>query len=57
MTARYSDGEDAIPEAATAALMALAGRAQAVAIGPGIPTGAGMRRWSRRWRRGFRCRW
>ena len=43
MTARYTDGEDAVPAAALAALEALAGRAQAVALGPGIPTGAGMR--------------
>jgi len=42
MTARYTEGEDAIPEAAIAALMTLAARAQAVALGPGIPTGAGM---------------
>jgi hydroxyethylthiazole kinase-like uncharacterized protein yjeF len=43
MTARYSDGEDAVPATALAALETLAGRAQAVALGPGIPTGAGMR--------------
>ena len=43
MTARYTDGEDAVPAPALAALQALAGRAQAVALGPGIPTGAGMR--------------
>jgi hydroxyethylthiazole kinase-like uncharacterized protein yjeF len=43
MTARYSDGEDAVPAPALAALQALAGRAQAVALGPGIPVGAGMR--------------
>ena len=43
MTARYTEGEDAVPGAALAALQALAGRAQAVALGPGIPTGAGMR--------------
>ncbi len=43
MTARYTEGEDAVPAAALAALESLAGRAQAVALGPGIPTGAGMR--------------
>ena len=43
MTARYTDGEDADPAFALAALQTLAGRAQAVALGPGIPTGAGMR--------------
>ncbi len=43
MTARYTDGDDAIPVAAAGALRALAARAQAVALGPGIPTGAGMR--------------
>jgi hydroxyethylthiazole kinase-like uncharacterized protein yjeF len=43
MTARYSDGEDPAPEPATAALISMAARAQAVALGPGIPTGAGMR--------------
>ncbi len=43
MTARYTDGEDAVPAPALAALHDLAGRAQAVALGPGIPTGSGMR--------------
>jgi NAD(P)H-hydrate epimerase len=43
MTARYADGDDAVPEKALQTLEALAGRAQAVAIGPGIPTGPGMR--------------
>ena len=43
MTARYTDGEDAVPAPALAALQTLAGRAQAVALGPGIPTGSGMR--------------
>jgi hydroxyethylthiazole kinase-like uncharacterized protein yjeF len=43
MTARYTDGEDAVPTAALASLQGLAGRAQAVALGPGIPTGDGMR--------------
>jgi NAD(P)H-hydrate epimerase len=43
MTARYTDGEDADPAPALAALQRLAERAQAVALGPGIPTGAGMR--------------
>jgi NAD(P)H-hydrate epimerase len=43
MTARYADGDDAVPETALPALEALAARAQAMAIGPGIPTGPGMR--------------
>jgi hydroxyethylthiazole kinase-like uncharacterized protein yjeF len=43
MTARYTDGEDAVAAPALAALQTLASRAQAVALGPGIPTGAGMR--------------
>ena len=43
MTARYTDGDDADPTAALAALATLAARAQAVALGPGIPTGEGMR--------------
>jgi ADP-dependent NAD(P)H-hydrate dehydratase / NAD(P)H-hydrate epimerase len=43
MTARYTDGEDAVPAPALAALDTLAGGAQALALGPGIPTGAGMR--------------
>lgn len=43
MTARYADGDDADPTTAVAALTALAKRAQALAIGPGIPTGARMR--------------
>jgi hydroxyethylthiazole kinase-like uncharacterized protein yjeF len=43
MTARYTDGEDAVAAPALAALQTLAGRAQAVALGPGIPTGGGMR--------------
>jgi hydroxyethylthiazole kinase-like uncharacterized protein yjeF len=43
MTACYTDGEDAVPAPALAALQTLAGRAQAVALGPGIPTGSGMR--------------
>ncbi|HET6149260.1 MAG TPA: NAD(P)H-hydrate dehydratase [Polyangia bacterium] len=42
MTARYSDGEDA--DAGSAGrLSALAGGMRALAIGPGIPTGPGMR--------------
>jgi NAD(P)H-hydrate epimerase len=43
MTARYAEGDDAAPETALPALEALAGRVQAVAIGPGIPTGPGMK--------------
>jgi hydroxyethylthiazole kinase-like uncharacterized protein yjeF len=43
MTARYAEGDDADPEASGAALEALAEHAAALAIGPGIPTGAGMR--------------
>jgi len=43
MTARYTDSDDADPATAIAALTALAKRAQAMAIGPGIPTGARMR--------------
>jgi NAD(P)H-hydrate epimerase len=42
MTARYSAGDDADGDSA-AAIEALAARARAVAIGPGIPTGAAMR--------------
>jgi NAD(P)H-hydrate epimerase len=42
MTARYADRGDVDPEAAVAALTALAKRAQAIAIGPGIPTGEAM---------------
>ena len=43
MTACYADGEEVVPAPALAALQTLAGRAQAVALGPGIPTGTGMR--------------
>ncbi len=43
MTARYADGEDADPVTAVPALRVLAMRAQALALGPGIPTGPGMR--------------
>ena len=43
MTARFSDAEDPDPAQASAALSALGQRAQAFAIGPGIPTGPGMR--------------
>jgi hydroxyethylthiazole kinase-like uncharacterized protein yjeF len=42
MSARYADGEDADADSA-AAIAALAARMRAVAIGPGIPTGPGMR--------------
>jgi NAD(P)H-hydrate epimerase len=42
MTARYADGDDADPTRSAAALTALAARMRAVAIGPGIPNGAGM---------------
>jgi NAD(P)H-hydrate epimerase len=43
MTARYTEGDDPAPAAALAALEALAAGVQAVAVGPGIPTGPGMR--------------
>src|SRR5665213_496831 len=43
MTARYTEGDDADPTTAVAALTALTKRAQALAIGPGIPPGARMR--------------
>jgi NAD(P)H-hydrate epimerase len=43
MTARYTKGAEVSGDEAAAALAALAARAQAVAIGPGIPTGDGMR--------------
>jgi|SRR5579871_1788376 len=43
MTARHSDSEQVVPAEALAALEPLAARAQAMAIGPGIPTGEGMR--------------
>ncbi|HXU60866.1 MAG TPA: NAD(P)H-hydrate dehydratase [Polyangia bacterium] len=43
MTARYSDGDDPAAAQATPALEALAASMQAVAVGPGIPTGDGMR--------------
>jgi NAD(P)H-hydrate epimerase len=42
MTARYAGGDDAGATAA-ADILALASSARAAAIGPGIPTGAGMR--------------
>jgi hydroxyethylthiazole kinase-like uncharacterized protein yjeF len=43
MTARYTDGEDADPRSSSGTLAALAVRMNAVAIGPGIPTGPNMR--------------
>jgi hydroxyethylthiazole kinase-like uncharacterized protein yjeF len=43
MTSRYTDGADADPASATDALTKAAAHAQAVALGPGIPTGEGMR--------------
>jgi hydroxyethylthiazole kinase-like uncharacterized protein yjeF len=43
MTARYTKGADVDGDQAVAALNGLAQRAQAIAIGPGIPTGDGMR--------------
>jgi NAD(P)H-hydrate epimerase len=43
MTARYTDADDPGPAQATPALEALAAGMQAVALGPGIPTGGGMR--------------
>jgi ADP-dependent NAD(P)H-hydrate dehydratase / NAD(P)H-hydrate epimerase len=43
MTAAYGDGREPEPDAAVRALAALSARAQAVVIGPGIPTGDRMR--------------
>lgn len=43
MTARYTDADDPAPAQATPALEGLAAGLQAVALGPGIPTGGGMR--------------
>jgi len=43
MTARYGDGDEPAAATATPAIEALAARMQAVAIGPGIPTGEVMR--------------
>jgi NAD(P)H-hydrate epimerase len=43
MTARYTTAAEVDADAAVAALTELAQRAQAIAIGPGIPTGDGMR--------------
>jgi NAD(P)H-hydrate epimerase len=43
MTAGYAAGDDLDPEAAARALAKLAARAQAIVIGPGIPTGDRMR--------------
>jgi NAD(P)H-hydrate epimerase len=43
MTARYSDGDDADPRESATMLAALAGKMDAVALGPGIPTGPNMR--------------
>ena len=43
MTARYTDADDPAAAQATPALEGLAAGMQAVALGPGIPTGAGMR--------------
>ncbi|HVT08511.1 MAG TPA: NAD(P)H-hydrate dehydratase [Polyangia bacterium] len=43
MTARYGDGDEPAAAQATPAIEALAARKQALAIGPGIPTGEGMR--------------
>jgi hydroxyethylthiazole kinase-like uncharacterized protein yjeF len=43
MTAHYTETEDADPRASAGALAALAVRMDAVAIGPGIPTGPNMR--------------
>ena len=43
MTARYSDADDPAAAEATPLIDGLAARVQAVAIGPGIPTGGGMR--------------
>ncbi len=43
MTERYTDGDDADARTSASTLAALAGRMDAVAIGPGIPTGPHMR--------------
>jgi hydroxyethylthiazole kinase-like uncharacterized protein yjeF len=43
MTARYSDTDDADPRTSATMLAALAGGMDAVALGPGIPTGPHMR--------------
>ncbi|HVZ73756.1 MAG TPA: NAD(P)H-hydrate dehydratase [Polyangia bacterium] len=43
MTARYTETEDADPRTSASTLAGLAVRMGAVAIGPGIPTGANMR--------------
>jgi hydroxyethylthiazole kinase-like uncharacterized protein yjeF len=43
MTARYTNGAEVDADEAVAAVMRHAERAQAIAIGPGIPTGDGMR--------------
>jgi hydroxyethylthiazole kinase-like uncharacterized protein yjeF len=43
MTERYTDTDDADARASANTLAALAGKMRAVAIGPGIPTGPGMR--------------
>jgi NAD(P)H-hydrate epimerase len=43
MTARYTDGDDADARESATLLAALAGRKDAVALGPGIPTGPNMR--------------
>jgi NAD(P)H-hydrate epimerase len=43
MTARYTEGDDADPRESATALAKLAGRMDAVALGPGIPTGPNMR--------------
>jgi len=43
MTARYTSRGEIEPDEAVAAVTALAERCQAIAMGPGIPTGEGMR--------------
>jgi len=48
MTARYASGAEVDADEAMAALAALLGSTQAIAIGPGIPTGDGMRATVRR---------
>ena len=58
MTARYAKGAEVDGDEAVAALTRLAERAQAIAIGPGIPTGDGDARGrAARWRRRRRGRW
>src|SRR5207253_4733728 len=43
MTTRYADGDDADPRHSGGVIASMAVRMQAVALGPGIPTGPNMR--------------